>query len=569
MSAETQLASDDGWCFRLPGEPARGPVSARALARLAQSGELTPFHLVSNGRGWHPASAIKGLNFPPTLTAVSMTTNSPSQKGAIATKPPRFKAWHIAVAAICLTAVAILIDRQWIRAPASAHAEPAVETPNDKSAALTTPRRAAPSPASSPKLALPIAPILPAETEQQMIARVSKSVVTVRTTSPTSAGHGSGFFVRDQRTIVTNFHVIDGATTVSVQLSDGTTLKAEGFLRAIPEFDIALIRLAEPATGVMPLQLHPSEPSQGERVIAFGSPEGLTNSVSDGIVSAIRSGSELGDFFQPGELGASPTCRWIQVTAPISHGSSGGPLVDALGRVSGVNSMVLRPNDSQNLNLAVASSIVRDAIETEHQLQPLSALPFVPLPISGFDDASRFVSGTLHDTHEMSRHRGREWSVPHNTPDRFTVTFKLPSRWSQIEGKSAIGTRHGKYSISVTIWSTDRSETVNASDVRSALLASERELVEQFADTLGMHLISLESSTHLGLICTKKKYLWDLDSEGAIRFYQRYAVVKGKRMVFADCVVTGPSSETSRVAKLFASAGPVFDVIFESVQLYP
>jgi len=179
---------------------------------------------------------------------------------------------------------------------------------------------------------------------------VGPSVVQVNVTGPEEAATGSGFVLDKQGTIVTNFHVIEDATAGRIVFSDRTSAPITGYLGAWPEKDIALVRVECPPEKLHPLRLATSAPRQGERVAAFGSPLGLQQSVSEGIVSAVRESKEL-RALGPIDVDA----RLIQTTAPISHGNSGGPLVDMKGMVVGVNTLSFRALGGENVNFAVAA----------------------------------------------------------------------------------------------------------------------------------------------------------------------------------------------------------------------
>ncbi|MFH1921767.1 MAG: trypsin-like peptidase domain-containing protein [Planctomycetota bacterium] len=163
---------------------------------------------------------------------------------------------------------------------------------------------------------------------------VGPSVVQLKVSGPETAATGSGFVLDKQGTIVTNYHVIQDATEGTVVFSDKTSAPITGYLGAWSEKDIALVHVECPPDKLRPLRLATSSPRQGERVAAFGSPLGLAQSVSEGIVSAVRQSKEL-RILVPMEGNA----LWIQTTTPISHGNSGGPLVDMKGMVVGVNTI--------------------------------------------------------------------------------------------------------------------------------------------------------------------------------------------------------------------------------------
>lgn len=145
---------------------------------------------------------------------------------------------------------------------------------------------------------------------------------------------GSGFYFGPGR-IATNYHVIAGATTVRIIGAGGDTLAATTYAEvADAELDLAILPAPEGHSGG--LRVETFYPDVGDRVWAYGSPKGLAGTMTDGIVSAVR------------ERGGRTV---LQISAPISPGSSGGPVLDAEGRVLGVTVSSVR--GGQNLNFAV------------------------------------------------------------------------------------------------------------------------------------------------------------------------------------------------------------------------
>jgi tetratricopeptide (TPR) repeat protein len=204
---------------------------------------------------------------------------------------------------------------------------------------------------------------------------VGPSVVQVNVTGPKSTGTGSGFVLDKRGTIVTNYHVIEGATEGTIVFSDRTTAAIKGYLGVWPDKDIALVQVDCSEDKLHPMLLATSAPRQGERVAAFGSPLGLQQSVSEGIVSAVRDSEEL-RAFGPMEINA----RLIQTTTPISKGNSGGPLVDMQGLVVGVNTMTFRPIGGENINFAVAMTELHTLVLAKNE--SVSPLPFRDLSAS-------------------------------------------------------------------------------------------------------------------------------------------------------------------------------------------
>ena len=193
-----------------------------------------------------------------------------------------------------------------------------------------------------------------------LVARVKPSIVQIKT----DAGLGSGFVVHESGLIVTNYHVIVDART-RLRGFQQWRIAANRGLRGhkprkrpgdSPRQDTCKIE-ADSHTLLAP--------AQGESVIAFGSPQKLGFTVSEGIVSAVRTGRDVqeavGDWYQ--EQGYDPNALWVQTTAPISPGNSGGPLIGMDGTVVGINTWERVDRGSQNLNFAAFSGAIADLMK--------------------------------------------------------------------------------------------------------------------------------------------------------------------------------------------------------------
>ncbi|QHT61523.1 trypsin-like serine protease [Paenibacillus lycopersici] len=155
-----------------------------------------------------------------------------------------------------------------------------------------------------------------------------KKVVAVEVATGAGDATGSGFIYNDKGDIVTNAHVVDGAEAIKVKASDGS-LYAGRLIGVSPEKDIALIR-ADGLSGREPLAVDAEAKIDiGDEVIAFGSPLGLDNTVTTGIISGLDRDFDIGETSYKG---------LYQISAPITHGNSGGPLVlKTSGKVIGIN----------------------------------------------------------------------------------------------------------------------------------------------------------------------------------------------------------------------------------------
>lgn len=192
---------------------------------------------------------------------------------------------------------------------------------------------------------------LPAEDKtlsaQEIFKKCSPGIfhISVYNSDGSQLGSGSGFFISHDGVLVTNFHVIENAYSASIKLHDGTIAKVDEILGYSIQKDIAVLKAD--ISGVTALTLgDSSEISSGQKVYAIGSPLGLENSISDGIVSNPYR-EEVGG---------------IQITAAISAGSSGGALLNEKGEVIGVTFGAIE--EGQNLNFAIPINEVKNISKT-------------------------------------------------------------------------------------------------------------------------------------------------------------------------------------------------------------
>jgi S1-C subfamily serine protease len=174
-------------------------------------------------------------------------------------------------------------------------------------------------------------------------AREAVFLLRVFDSSGEAFGGGTGFLVQ-QGLVATNHHVVESAARIEVVLGEEKTVEAAAIVAWDPENDLALLKL--PSVERRPLSIESSRSLEpGDRVIVLGSPLGLSGTLSEGIVAALR----------PHGLGAESEMSrpLLQITAPISPGSSGSPVLNAHGAVVGV--AVAEMSGGQNLNFAIPS----------------------------------------------------------------------------------------------------------------------------------------------------------------------------------------------------------------------
>lgn len=160
-------------------------------------------------------------------------------------------------------------------------------------------------------------------------------------------GVGSGFILESDGLIVTNNHVVAGATELKVTLPDGTKHKGK-VVGKDPGTDLALVKIDAKNLPTLPLA-DPATIRVGEMVVAIGSPLGLQHTVTSGILSAMNR-----------DVSVNPRVNFLQTDAAINPGNSGGPLLNLKGEVIGVNTAVAR--EGQGIGFAIPVSTITDVV---------------------------------------------------------------------------------------------------------------------------------------------------------------------------------------------------------------
>lgn len=192
-------------------------------------------------------------------------------------------------------------------------------------------------------------------------------------------GLGSGFVVAPDGTAITNYHVIRGASRATVKFADGTVGSVSGVESYVPGRDLAVIQVT-PAPNTV-LEVGDSDKLQvGDKIVAVGSPLGLQNTMSEGIVSALRNGV-------------------IQISAPISPGSSGGAVFDEHGKVIGVSAAQMVAG--QNLNFAIPINWAKPYLNGQS-----------PRPLSDIAAENTVTQDVLNGSMTIERGQARSWNIP-------------------------------------------------------------------------------------------------------------------------------------------------------------
>jgi S1-C subfamily serine protease len=169
---------------------------------------------------------------------------------------------------------------------------------------------------------------------------------------------GSGFLIDTEGHIVTNSHVVDGASKVQVKLGSEESSHTAEVVGTDPATDVALLKVDVPADQLHPLALGDSAKAQvGDPVVAIGNPFGLDRTVTAGIVSALQRQIQAPNGFSISHV--------IQTDAAINPGNSGGPLIDSSGSVIGINSQIQTNGGSGNVGIgfAVPINTAREVVE--------------------------------------------------------------------------------------------------------------------------------------------------------------------------------------------------------------
>jgi putative serine protease PepD len=183
---------------------------------------------------------------------------------------------------------------------------------------------------------------------QSIYQLANKGVVEVTA----GQGQGSGFVYDADGHIITNEHVVDGANSVSVRFWNGKTFTAS-VVGTDASTDLAVLKVDAPVSQLFPLSLGDSSKLVvGDQVVAIGSPFGLEGTVTSGIVSALHR-----EMTSPNHFAIDNS---IQTDAAINHGNSGGPLLNAQGKVVGVNSQIeSNSGGNEGVGFAIPSNTVK------------------------------------------------------------------------------------------------------------------------------------------------------------------------------------------------------------------
>jgi S1-C subfamily serine protease len=216
--------------------------------------------------------------------------------------------------------------------------------------------------ATGPAASPPVAPSAPAI--RHKIEAIEDSVVMIETSE--AGVLGSGFVIDGRGLVATNYHVIAAAVEARARFRTGVAYEIEGYAAVQPENDLAILKLRAAPT-LLSLPLHAQDPEPFDAAISVGHPHGVAFSLYDGRISRVLGTRELSDQaqrFLQRHMNSAVNHRWIQHTATISEGNSGGPLLNDRGEVLGVNTWTDRQT---NFAYALHASYLVQLLESAHE----------------------------------------------------------------------------------------------------------------------------------------------------------------------------------------------------------
>lgn len=373
--------------------------------------------------------------------------SAPLELPAIATsgseiRPKRTRRgfWVRAAIAFTMVALAILAIRPWDYWPALTSGR---RTPRYEEITINKPVPPETSQPPGERVETVESAKKPARKISAGFARLQNSIALIEADGP--AGRevlGSAFVLDEAGLIVTCLHVANRTTSAVVRFSDGTVYDVGGYAAVDPQHDLALLQLKAPPSSLVPVSLAPREPEQLTAVVAWGHPQGIEFSPFDGKVSRLvktrQLPAPLQRFVRELTTGDDDV-TWLQHTARLSEGNSGGPLANEQGEVIGINIWIDRQTDYsyalpaaalQSLQakrfpepeplerFALAEVRVRDATwqTTAKQLRQLA-------------EEARQLKWQVHEWSDYARLQHLAWGVTlANAPEHFTTKKELGDR---------------------------------------------------------------------------------------------------------------------------------------------
>lgn len=274
-----------------------------------------------------------------------------------------------------------------------------------------------------------------------VLDKVRPAVVNIEATSREGKAAGTGFVVREDGVILTAAHVVKDARRIRVRFSDGRTLTVEKVIQEDDDMDFAVLQIGgEAKFATIPLG-DSDKLRQGERVISLGNPLGMFDfTASEGIVSALRNAK-----MRAVTPDSSPT--YVQTTAAISRGNSGGPIFNFKGEAVGI--AVFKAKDGENLNFALAINQVKPSLNRVGKLvRPENnavTASTTPPPANTYDENWFLIASQGTDSKQVYRFFGGD-----NPLDSDTAKTWVKEKWDQGYQITEVATGDKRWLIMMT-----------------------------------------------------------------------------------------------------------------------
>lgn len=387
-----------------------------------------------------------------------LESNAPAELPAIVTtsepRPRRTRRgfWIRVLLTVTFIALAVVAVRPWEIWP---RLTPGQRRPRVHE--VTIPLRPQPSSAaalsnsavSPDETAEPSTPAAPGRTRKVSagLAQLRDSIALVEADGP--AGRevlGSAFVLNNEGELVTCLHVANRTTAAVVRFRDGTVYEVLGYSAIDPAADLALLQLKERPSSLVPVKLATAEPEQLTPVVAWGHPQGIEFSPYDGKVSRFVKSSQLPPGLQRfvRELTSSDTdLTWVQHTARLSEGNSGGPLANEQGEVIAINVWVDRQTDySYALPVRVLQRLLANRFSEPEPLERFAlaearvrdaAWQTTAKNLQQLAEEARALQWQVHDWSDYARLQRLAWGVTlANAPEHFTTKKELGDRLDEL-----------------------------------------------------------------------------------------------------------------------------------------
>ncbi len=193
-----------------------------------------------------------------------------------------------------------------------------------------------------------------------MVKRVEQSVFLIESYDRYgNSMQGTGFFIAENGMGITNYHVVEGGTKWVIKTVDGASYEVDDFVERNKKYDYAVFTINNSGDYFRPLRRSLNTPSKGEEIFVIGNPQGIESTVTKGIVSGLKGGTE--DDIMNGTF--SEGSNFVQIDVAISHGSSGSPVLNMKGEVVGIATLSFQESNCINCNFAVNIQLVKQYVE--------------------------------------------------------------------------------------------------------------------------------------------------------------------------------------------------------------